>query len=104
MKMNAVMVMIDDQNQDEIADLAIYGLQDPNCMSKGRSLVSVEPHYKIRQDGALGIRVDNVDDIIFDATFNKAGKNGSWKIGSSSKDEEFSSRIVVHCHSGKYTW
>jgi tetratricopeptide (TPR) repeat protein len=75
MKMNAVMVLIEDHHKDKVTSLAIYGMSDKSAMSKGRYLAIVEPHYKVRQDGTLGIRVDSLEDIVFDATFEAAEKD-----------------------------
>jgi tetratricopeptide (TPR) repeat protein len=74
MQMNAVMVLIEDHHKDKVTDLAVYGLSDKRLMRKNRFLAIIEPHYKVGQDGTLVIRVDSLEDIKFDVSFEAAEK------------------------------
>jgi hypothetical protein len=65
LKMASIMVLIEDES--DLVNLAVYG--DECSVSEftiGRSIAIKEPYLKIRQDGSKGIRVDNMDDIVFD--------------------------------------
>ena len=62
--MKAAAVLVEDDNA--LAELAVYGMPDPGDLSEGRRLAISEPYFKTRMDGSKGIRVDNPEDITFD--------------------------------------
>ena len=65
LKLTSAMVLVEDENGD-IAELAVYGNVDVREFKEGRRIAIKEPFYKIRSDGSEGIRVDDPSDIIFD--------------------------------------
>ena len=65
LKMASIMVLI--EYESDLVNLAVYG--DECSVSEftiDRFIAIKEPYLKIRQDGSKGIRVDNMDDIVFD--------------------------------------
>ncbi|CAB9503832.1 lysine methyltransferase SMYD2 [Seminavis robusta] len=96
MRMNSVMVLVEDQAKpgSELAALAVYGLSDPAVMEENRCLAIMEPHYKIRQDGSPGIRVDNSEELVWDAVYGPEETRGTDGVKKSDSEGEGGNEIV----------
>lgn len=89
--MTSVMVVVED-NEGSFTELALYNLFKSEDLSreskytiaekilaKGTKIIIREPFFKVRQDGTLGIRVDNPKDLIFDQNLKGPSSFSEWK-------------------------
>ncbi|ETM48780.1 hypothetical protein L914_06749 [Phytophthora nicotianae] len=72
---SATSLLLEDVTGD-LVELAVYGILDSELpllekqcqvasgFPKGRAIVVLEPYYKVRMDGTVGIRVDESEEII----------------------------------------
>ena len=88
--MMSVMVMVED-DEGSFTELALYNFFQSDLtvaskytiaeqtLAKGTKIIVKEPFFKVRQDGSLGIRIDNQDDLIFGQTQQSPCSFLDWK-------------------------
>ena len=64
MRFTSAMMIV--QDESGVKDLAFYGEIDDDELYLGRYLAIKEPFCKMRADGSEGIRVDDLNDLVFD--------------------------------------